>query len=56
MADLMLRSAIARLEYWQTALKAATENGDAQQIKECARFVEEYGKLIADMAATKLPN
>jgi hypothetical protein len=48
---LMLQSALNRLQFWQGELKAALTAGDAKRIETCARFVEEYGVLIADMGA-----
>ena len=48
-ANLMLQSATNRLKYWQDELTRAIETNNLLRAQECARFVEEYGTLIANM-------
>jgi hypothetical protein len=45
----MLQSALNRLQYWQDQLQAATSANDAARVRDCARFIEEYGLLIKQM-------
>jgi hypothetical protein len=47
--DLMLQSALNRLQYWQDELVRARAADNADRIRECARFIEEYGLLIKQM-------
>ena len=52
--QLMMRSALARLQYWseQLALAKAANNHERQEL--CLKFVNEYNTLIEDMIQTAL--
>jgi hypothetical protein len=52
--QLMMRSALARLQYWseQLALAKVANNPDRERL--CLNFVNEYNTLIEDMIQTAL--
>jgi hypothetical protein len=49
-----LQVAQDRLNYWQAEMAVALENSNAERAKQCARFVEEYGRLIAEIVVALL--
>jgi hypothetical protein len=53
--NLSLGAAMDRLEFWQGALKKAEREQNIEEANKAAQFIEEYGKLIADMTAKKPP-
>jgi hypothetical protein len=48
--NLMLQSAMNRLQFWQEELVKAEKSGQGARIQECANFIKEYGVLINEMA------
>jgi len=51
-SKLAFDAAAARLCYGQAVLADAQNADDAELARNAARFIEEYGKLIADTLAT----
>jgi hypothetical protein len=49
-ATLMMRSALARRDYWVNERRLAEEAKQSERAILCDRFVNEYDELIASMA------
>ena len=48
---LVMRSALARRDYWVEERRVAAEKGDQERSHLCDRFVNEYDELLAQIAA-----
>lgn len=46
--NLMLRSALARLQYWTERRTIAQAEVEADEAKNCERFIAEYNQMIED--------
>lgn len=51
--SLAYNAAMNRLAFWKNELESAQRANDLPRAQDAARFIEEYGKLIADALATK---
>ena len=45
----MLQSALTRLQFWQDQLIQAEAAADTDRVRECGKFIREYGVLIEEM-------
>jgi len=50
--DLMLRSVLARLEYWSAQAADAKRANDSERQALCRRSIDEYNVLIATIVET----